>query len=64
MSEETYQIQWLGHQPYLVYQTPEFDDCIVVELTDAQVKAVEEFESRQYVEASNFAKSLLTSSNQ
>ena len=64
MSEEIYKIQWLGHQPYLVYQMSEFDDCIVVELTDAQAKSVEEFESRQYVEAADFAKSLLTSSNQ
>ena len=64
MSEEKYEIQWLGHQPYLVYQTREFDDCIIVELTDAQVEAVKEFESRQYVGASNFAKSLLTANNQ
>jgi|TARA_R110000744_G_scaffold240866_1_gene358235 hypothetical protein len=64
MSDEMYMIQWLGNSPYLVYQTSEFDDCIVVELTQAQQMAVEEFESRQGVEAKAFAKSLLTSSNQ
>ena len=64
MSNETYKIQWLGNCPYLVYQTDEFDDCIVIELTQAQQMAVEEFESKQWTEAKEFAKSLLNSTNQ
>lgn len=65
MSEEIYEIQWLGHQPYLVYQNlNESDDCIIVELTEAQKQSVEEFEARQRIEKRNFAESLLRVCNQ
>lgn len=64
MSDETYQIQYLGNTPYLVYQTGDMDDCVVIELTDAQQQAVEEFESREWQERVNFCKSLICTGNQ
>jgi hypothetical protein len=64
MSNEMYEIQWLANTPYLVYKSDEFDGCIVLELTDSQKMAVEEFQSKQWVEAKEFAKSLLNSTSQ
>lgn len=65
MTDEIYEIQWLGHEPYLVYQNfNESDDCIVIHLTDAQKQAVEEFESRQLLEKRNFCEQLTLEGNQ
>ena len=43
------------------YWEVELEAKALKEQGDAQVKSVEEFESRQYIEAADFAKSLLTS---
>ena len=63
MINETYEIQWLANCPYLVNKSEEFDGCIVINLTDVQKLAAEDFQSKQAMEAKEFAESLLNLTN-
>jgi hypothetical protein len=59
MSEEQYEIQWLGFTPYLVYRTSQDDDFVVIELNEKQQQEVDYFQTIQYEESKNFAKEML-----
>lgn len=64
MSEEEYSIQYLGFTPYLVYRLSGDEDFIVIELDEKQQDQVDNFQTKQYVEAEQFARDMLLSIKQ
>ena len=59
MSEEQYEIQWLGFTPYLVYRFSGDSDFVVIELDEKQQEQVDYFQTMQHIESTAFAKNML-----